>query len=384
MGSVDDVGRRQESARVHVGSVATARATTRASFQRARAPLLALGMLALVTGALGGLARLGWLAGVPVPSIAAFHGPLMVAAFLGTVISLERAVALRAWWAYAAPVATGLGGVALIVGTPAGAWLTTAGSAVVVIVFAVLLTRQRALFTAVMALGALTWLVGQVLWLSGWPVYRVVVWWIGFLVLTIAGERLELSRLVQLSAVRRTAFVAIAIALVAGLLLSLVQAASGARVLGAAMLGLAAWLGRFDIARRTVRQSGLTRFIAVSLLSGYVWLGVSGVLALAFANPAAGPLYDAILHALFLGFVFAMIFGHAPIIFPAVLGIAVTYRPAFYAHLLVLHLSLALRLAGDVVGSASARQWGALGNALAIAAFLASTAYGAAVPRRLR
>jgi hypothetical protein len=33
-------------------------------------------------------------------------------------------------------------------------------------------------------------------------------------------------------------------------------------------------LATFDIARRTVRQSGVTRFIAVCLLSGYVWLGV--------------------------------------------------------------------------------------------------------------
>ena len=60
----------------------------------ARLPMLLLGMLALVVGVLAGLARLA----VPVPVGAAAqagsHGALMIAVFLGTVISLERAVAL--------------------------------------------------------------------------------------------------------------------------------------------------------------------------------------------------------------------------------------------------------------------------------------------------
>ena len=58
-----------------------------------RVPIMALGMLALVSALAGGLARLGW----PLPvaaSLVAFHGPVMVAGFLGTVIGLERAVAL--------------------------------------------------------------------------------------------------------------------------------------------------------------------------------------------------------------------------------------------------------------------------------------------------
>jgi hypothetical protein len=60
-----------------------------------------LGMLALVGALVGGLVRLGWALAAPAP-LAAFHGPLMVAGFLGTVIGLERAVALGRLWAYAA------------------------------------------------------------------------------------------------------------------------------------------------------------------------------------------------------------------------------------------------------------------------------------------
>ncbi len=42
--------------------------------------------------------------------------------------------------------------------------------------------------------------------------------------------------------------------------------------MGLALLLIALWLLRFDIARKTVRRTGLTRFIALNLLIGYVWL----------------------------------------------------------------------------------------------------------------
>ncbi|MDH4060658.1 MAG: hypothetical protein OEU94_07580, partial [Aquincola sp.] len=72
-----------------------------------------------------------------------------------------------------------------------------------------------------------------------------------------------------------------------------------------------------------------------------------------------------------LGFVFSMVFGHAPIIFPAVLRVAVPYRPWFYLPLVLLHASLALRLAGDAAGDVAARRWGAMGSTLALLTFIA-------------
>jgi nitrite reductase (NO-forming) len=46
---------------------------------------------------------------------------------------------------------------------------------------------------------------------------------------------------------------------------------SGNRIAGLGMLALALWLGRFDVARFTVRKAGLSRFIAMCLLAGYAW-----------------------------------------------------------------------------------------------------------------
>jgi hypothetical protein len=59
--------------------------------------VLALGGVCLLLGLTGGLARLG--AGTPSPqNAAAGHGVLMTLGFLGTLISLERSVALRHNW----------------------------------------------------------------------------------------------------------------------------------------------------------------------------------------------------------------------------------------------------------------------------------------------
>jgi hypothetical protein len=68
-----------------------------------------------------------------------------------------------------------------------------------------------------------------------------------------------------------------------------------------------------------------------------------------------------------------MVFGHAPIIFPAVLRVAVPYHPTFYLPLALLHLSLVVRLAGDAAGSFETTRAGGLLNAIALAAFILST-----------
>ncbi|MFN8520869.1 MAG: hypothetical protein U0667_16075 [Chloroflexota bacterium] len=49
----------------------------------------------------------------------------------------------------------------------------------------------------VQAVGAVAWLLGALLLVAGRPIGAVVPWLAAFLVLTIAGERLELSRLAR-------------------------------------------------------------------------------------------------------------------------------------------------------------------------------------------
>lgn len=347
------------------------------SAQARRGPLLALGAVALVTGIWAGLTRLG--AAPPGPASSMAHGPLMIGGFLGTVISLERAVAARARWAMAAPALCGAGSLALLVGNaPVGALLLCAGSALVVVVQLRLLPGGAELHLVALTLAAVSWLAGNGLLARGLPVFEVVPFWLVFLVGTIAAERLELNRLLPRTARTTALFLGVFALLLAGPPLTLLERDLGLRVFGAGALGLAAWLFRFDIARRTVKQSGAVRFIAVALLTGYGWLGVGGALALAWGHPVAGPAWDALLHALLVGFVFSMIFGHALVIVPALLGVKVPFHGRFYVHLALLHASLALRLAGDFTGALTLRQTGAWLNALAIALFIVSTALAAA------
>lgn len=340
-----------------------------------RLPLLAFGMMALLTGIWAGLARLGWDVPLPRSGFSALHGPLMVSGFLGTLISLERAVALGQPWAYAAPLLTGLGALVLFAGGPlvAAQLLMVGGSAGLVAIFAAIIRRHPALYTFTMGGGAIVWALGNLLWCLGWPVFLVVFWWVAFLVVTIAGERLELARLQQVTPGAQTAFLLCLGILLVGLLLVGWWFDGAVRLFGVGLTALAVWLSRHDIARRTVKQTGLTRFIAVCLLSGYAWLGLSGVAAMVYGGVPVGPQYDVILHAFFLGFVFAMIFAHAPIIFPAVLGARMTYRPLFYAHVLLLQATLLVRLVGDAAGWGAGRQIGGLLNALTLVLFLVNT-----------
>ena len=299
-------------------------------------------MLILLFATWAGLVRLGWPLPPITPTLSISHGPLMVAGFFGTLISLERAVAMGKRWTYLAPLLSGLGGLMLALGIlgSIGPSLLTLGSLWLVIIFIAVLREHFTSYIVVMALGALTLFVANLLWLFGWQVFQVVFWWAGFLILTIVGERLELSRLVRPSTLSRWLnYVAIAI-YISGLVIMLFKYDIGIRIASIGMLSMAIWLLRFDIARRTVKQSGLTQFIAVCLLSGYVWMIVSGVVGLFYAGVTAGPVYDTMLHAIFLGFVFSMVFGHAPIIFPAVLGLNIQYQRFFYIPLVLLHLSL--------------------------------------------
>lgn len=338
-----------------------------------RFPLMALAMMLLLAALWAALVRLGWqLPALPL-ALAGQHGALMISGFLGALISLERAVALGWRWAYAPPALAGLGALALISGLPpeVGRGLLVLAALGLSLVFARLLRQHPVEHVAIMALGAPAWLLGNVLWLGRWPLQQAVVWWVGFLVLTIAGERLELGRLLRPGRGVRLSFRFAVGIFLAGSALSLGSLEAGWRIAGAGLLLLGLWLAWNDIARLTVRQSGLPRYIAVCLLAGYLWLIVGGGLWLGFgAQPSSRLLYDAMLHSLLLGFVFSMIFGHAPIIFPALLGRSVVYAPVFYAPLLVLHAALLIRVVGDLFGDRGLHMWGGLFNVLAIPLFL--------------
>ncbi|EME72050.1 hypothetical protein H261_00685 [Paramagnetospirillum caucaseum] len=330
-----------------------------------RLPLLIAGAVSLVAGIIAGEGRLGWPVGGA--GLALAHGPLMICGFFGTVIGLERAVALGKPWGYGSPLFTALGGILLIAGSPqAGAALLLAGSLTFVAMSLNVIGRQREVFTVVLGLGGLAWAAGNLAWLWSGDAAAAVPPWAAFLVLTIAGERLELSRFLPPWRWRTPTLIPPLLLLLAGA----VPSSWSWQLFGGGLALLTLWSLVNDVVRRTIRQPGLTRYVAVCLLSGYFWSLAAGLLMTGLAPGETGVRYDAALHCLFVGFVFAMVYGHAPVILPAVLRVAVPYKPVFYLPLFLLHASLLLRVAGDLLDIHAVRQWGGMGNAAAIALFI--------------
>jgi len=340
-----------------------------------RVPLLMIAMVSLAAATWAGRVPMGFVWPIPQPDWVALHGPLMVCGFLGTVIGLERAVGLGKTWALLGPVATALGALGLLLGQSVGfsALLISIGSGYLVCLFASVLRQQLDSGTLTMGLGAVCWLVGNLFWFEGRPVYEVVIWWLAFLVLTIAGERLVLARFRDPGRWKTFGFLICIGLIFAGCLLRVGAEAWAWPLFGLGWVGLGVWLACFDVARRTIRRSGLPRFTAVCLLAGYGWLVFGGLLMLAAPVPPAGPRYDAVLHSFFLGFAISMVFGHAPVIFPSVVGLAIPFRGAFYVHLTLLHLGLATRVVGDLAGSDALRRMGGEINAVSLGLFLLAT-----------
>jgi hypothetical protein len=332
---------------------------------------LGVGGAAFLVGLWVGLVRLGLQLPGGFPRLAEFHGMLMTGGFLGTLISLERAVALGRWWAYGAPVFSACAAIALIAGFSelAGAFFLAAG-VLLTINSAAVVARQAALFTVVLAIASVCWTIGTLQWIRGASAPDASAWWLAFLVLTIAAERLEMSRLISMSLTAQVLFAAALLLIIAGAMRAELATGEG-WLTGVGLLAATVWLAQHDIARRTIRLAGQPRFTAVCLLVGYVWLGVAGCLFLLPPLRSVPFWYDAVVHAIALGFVISMIFGHAPIILPAVARVKVSFRRAAYVPLALLHLSILLRLSADLVGAVQLRIISGPLTVLAVAAYAA-------------
>lgn len=347
----------------------------------AKALPMALGVAALLAGLWTSLDRLGFKA-IGVAPIN--HGPLMVGGFVGTLIALERAIALGRPWGYLAPASAALSAVLLLASAPyrIAALPLFLSSVVLLVMFAVFVRRTPEEFMLVMALGAVAWAVGNGLLAAGWIIPRVVPWWAGFLILTVAGERIEMSRLQPCSPSAKRIRALLVLLYVASLCLTLADQDLGVRLGGAVLTALAFALAKDDIARRTVKGQGVAKYAAICILTGYAWLAAAGVLGAVYGQTLAGLLYDAWTHAQFVGFVLVMIMAHAPIIFPAVLGIPIEFSPLFYGPVILLQISLVLRVGFDLALSWYGRQWSGAVNVLAVLFFLAVTARAAVQGRR--
>ncbi|MBB5633472.1 hypothetical protein BKA04_001695 [Cryobacterium mesophilum] len=333
------------------------------------------GGLALLLGLDAALLLLGVWAPLSIAQVAQLHGPLMVFGFVGTLIVLERAVAARRVWGFAAPALLGLGSLLLLSPLPdaVGKTMVLLGFCALLGVYLVIRRRSPAAAIDIQILGAVAGVTASILWLSGASISAMVPGMAAFLILTIAGERLELARISPVVDARAESLgLAASMLVVATAAIAPLWPEPGYPLLGVALALLVVWLFRYDVATRLAATTGLPRYMAICLLAGYVWLVVAAGVWVVAGEAGDGPRYDAVLHSIFLGFVMSMIMAHAPVILPAVLRKPLPYRWFLYLPVALLHLSLVVRLlGGDAWGSADAIRVGGVLNVIAVLLFAA-------------
>jgi hypothetical protein len=335
------------------------------------AAVVVLALLNLIGAVGGGLVRLRAVPlsslGPTAPPSAATHGAVLMAGFFGTLIALERALALhRGLWV---PALAGAGGLLAwgVGGLRPAAVLWTA-SAIGLLSLYAWAGRHRAMSLplVVEASGAIALLSGHLAWWAGRP-EAARLGWSAFLVLTIAGERRELTRLLRLPPAGATAFVLVWAAAALAPVLAWPWPRHATTLWWLAMAALAAWLLRFDLALRQWRAPGWAGHTAICLSVGYGWLALAAAFGLA-GQAAAWRL-------LWLGFVMAMVFGHAPIMLPALAGWRPVPTRGAWVPLALLGASLLLRTAGQLAAQDHWLALAGIAHALALLLFGAILAW---------
>ncbi|MDJ1493018.1 hypothetical protein QNI19_08745 [Cytophagaceae bacterium DM2B3-1] len=327
--------------------------------------ILPLALLSLLTGIVGGWYRLGW--SIPISDSAGHHGLIMVGSFFGTLILLEKTAVLPQKKVLLLPFVNGLSLVFFLAGYPSAAMICLLVGATSLIGVCFYFAQKYPSDHATLQLaGSLLLAAGHLLLSLKWLYPLAVPYWIGFLLCTITSERLELTKFLPVRVFQKNLLWAALAILFIGILAPF--HIWGQSILAIGMAGIGLWLLKYDMVAIAIRKSGIHRYSGILLGTGYIWLVISGILTgLATDIPFY---YDALLHTFFVGFVFNMIFAHAPIILPSVLGwIVKLYSPVLYVWAIFLQGSLIVRILADINGWISGRLWAGMINGITIIGF---------------
>lgn len=249
---------------------------------------------------------------------AASHGLYLVGGFLGTLISIERAMVMKqkAW--LLVPFTSGISTLFFLLDfTEIGYGLLLLASLGLVVIMHLQSLKHPKIHTYLLYGGAALWFLGNFMAFEQGLIAAGATWWIGFLLFTIVGERLELTEFLPVKKSIKNLLLVFLFIFLLGLILPF--HGIGPYFMGSSALLISGWLLRYDMAKLSVKKGNQFKYIGLGLLVGYVWLLVFGLIVLLIPNH---PLYyDLFLHSFFLGFVFSMIWAHAPIIFPLIFGI---------------------------------------------------------------
>ncbi|GAB4185631.1 MAG: hypothetical protein OHK0057_09500 [Thermoflexibacter sp.] len=319
--------------------------------------------------------RLGWEFPLAVTTSASVtqHGAIMASGFLASLILLEKIVLLHKSWFLLFPFINVLsvplflldfhivGIICLLIGS----------TAMVGIAIYFILKYKESYHYLLLGGAVLLWMGNFKLLLNSfYP--TTIPFLMGFFLLVIVGERLEMSRFLPVSKFKINILWALIMIWVAGVLF--ISFHSQFFAFASVLLSLIAlWLLQNDMPKHSIKKAGLHRFVGINLIIAYLWLFIFGIwqflpLKIAFA-------YDAYLHLFFIGFVLSMVLAHAPVILPSVLKLGVKpFYSGLYVWVSAMQISLIIRIIGDVNGNLAWRKIGGVLNGVGFIGYLAMVA----------
>lgn len=345
----------------------------------------------MLLGVILGALRLLTLRGIiptPLADLQLHHGEIMVFGFLAPLILTERYLGAAAFNLprvfQLMPLLSALGALLKLLSWITGvAVLNTVGSvslAIAVLFYVYVLgvvARKSAqpLPFRYMSLGAAVLLAGALLSINrspaGNPAFTLLL--ISFPVMTIIGERVELSRFLAPGVFRRAGWGLWGVLLGSILLILRITAVESSYLITAWALLLALAVVPLvgpEMTLARAGQKGIYRYLGWHLAFAYLWLLIG--LAILAIGRERYPLYDAGTHALAIGFVFSMIMAHAPVIAPVLLKRNVSETKLSYWPLFLLTVSTFMRVAGNILSSVGIQRplMGAFSGVLALVAIV--------------
>lgn len=263
------------------------------------------------------------------------HFLIFFAGFFGTLLSVESAVGQGKKLLFLIP-ATIIVGLILYIAT--GFWLLlVAGSLAFSIPSIIVFKTRREYITFLLA--CFLFALGTILYVFDFY-YPSAIAYIYFLTFYILAERLELAKIVGADKRSFRHFLSNEIIVVGLVFFSIYDAFIALRILGAVVFLLTFWFFSNDLARKTIKTREPAKYSAIAMLSGYFWLAFGNLLFL--ISPST--FWGEGIHSITLGFVFSMVFAHAPIIFPNVGKFKFIFSKILYIPFLLLHISIMLRV----------------------------------------
>lgn len=326
--------------------------------------LLVAVVLPVLLGTYTGLGR----AGVQHRFVAAdLHAVIMVFGVVGTLVALERAATLGQRWAALAPA---LSVVAVMVAPgarTAGAVLVVGAGVLTLAVHLASVQGQWQPPAVLLGLALLAWVAGAAAWLAGLGPVRPAPLFAVFAVLAVSAACIQESS-VEPPVPKGDRAIVVGSSLIAGGgALAVVRPSIGLVGGGLGLIGLAVSLARHARRRGWFPRSDVEHFARTCRRLGHAWLGVAGTMWIAMGAGASGPLLrDAMIHALFLGFVTSMLM--AWVAGPP--SLRLPFTRLMWVPLTALHLSVAVRVAADLAGSVGWRETALHGNVAALVGFV--------------